>query len=132
MPGGPDGPVVRAAQCAYGHLSPAHAAVCRVCRGPVPAQPGFEVVRPLGRLRFANGEVVVLDRSLVMGRNPMVPVGYRGEQPNLLRLNDPGRICPASTPRVGLDYWHVVVNDLGSTNCTRVKLPGREPIQRRP
>ena len=133
MPGGPDGPVVRAAQCAYGHLSPAHAAICRVCRGPVPAQPGFEVVRPpLGRLRFANGEVVVLDRSLVMGRNPMVPVGYRGEQPNLLRLNDPGKDLSSQHAEVRLDYWHVVVNDLGSTNGTRVMLPGREPIQLRP
>lgn len=133
MPGGPDGPLVLAARCPYGHLSPAHAAQCRVCRHPVPPQPGFEVARPaLGRLRFSNGEVVVLDRSIIMGRNPMVPPGYTGEQPNLLKLSDPGKDISSQHAEVRLDYWHVVVNDLGSTNGTHVVLPGREPLQLRP
>ncbi len=127
------GPFVQATQCRQGHLNPAHAVVCRVCRDAIPAQDSVRVPRPpLGSLRFSNGETVVLDRTVVLGRNPVLPTGYIGEQPNLLRLNDPGKDVSSQHAEVKLDHWHVVVSDLGSTNGTVVVLPGREPVQLRP
>jgi hypothetical protein len=124
--------LVVAARCPTGHLSPAHADGCRVCHQPLPPQQPLEVPRPqLGVLRLSNGDVVALDRGAILGRNPRLPPGYSGEQPNLVRLSDPGKDISSQHVEVILDYWHVLVSDLGSTNGTEVILPGRPPIQLR-
>lgn len=126
------GPTVVAARCPAGHLSPAYAGVCRVCRQPLPPQQPFEIARPpLGVLRLSTGDTVTLDRSVIMGRNPRLPSGYKGEQPNLVKLNDPGKDVSSQHLEVSLDYWHVSVKDLGSTNGTEVILPGEAPQQLR-
>ena len=129
----PSATMVVAARCAVGHLSAAYAGVCRVCGRPLPPQQPFEVARPtLGVLRLSNGDVVTLDRGVVMGRNPRLPAGFTGEQPNLVKLNDPNKDISSQHLEVSLDYWHVLVTDLGSTNGTEVVLPGQPPVQLRP
>jgi hypothetical protein len=125
--------LVVAAHCPSGHLSPAYAADCRVCHQPLATQQPVEVPRPqLGVLRLSNGDTVPLDRGVIMGRNPRLPAGYSGEQPNLVRLSDPGKDISSQHLEVRLDYWHVLVTDLGSTNGTEVFLPGRPPVKLRP
>jgi hypothetical protein len=127
------GPIVVAARCTNGHLSPAHAGVCRVCHQPLPSQPPFEIPRPpLGVLRLSSGETITLDRGVIMGRNPRLPSDYSGEQPHLVQLNDPNRDVSGVHLEVRLDQWNVLVRDLGSTNGTEVHLPGRGPIALRP
>lgn len=129
----PNSVLVVAARCPSGHLSPAYADGCRVCHQPLPPQQPMEVARPqLGVLRLSSGDTVALDRGAVLGRNPRLPSGYSGEQPNLVRLSDPGKDISSQHLEVTLDYWHVLVTDLGSTNGTEVVLPGRPPIQLRP
>jgi hypothetical protein len=129
----PSATMVVAARCSAGHLSAAYAGVCRVCGRPLPPQQPFEVARPtLGVLRLSNGDVVTLDRGVVMGRNPRLPAGFTGEQPNLLKLADPNKDISSQHLEVSLDYWHVLVTDLGSTNGTEVVLPGQPPVQLRP
>lgn len=124
--------LVVAARCPAGHLSPAYADGCRVCHQPIPPQVPVEVPRPpLGVLRLSNGDVVTLDRGAILGRNPRLPAGYTGEQPNLVRLSDPGKDISGQHLEVRLDYWHVLVADLGSTNGTQVILPGQPPMQLR-
>lgn len=121
--------MVVAARCLEGHLSPAYAGVCRVCGAPIMAQQPVEIPRPtLGQLRLSTGGVVSLDRPLILGRNPRIPVGYTGEQPNLVRLSDPEKDVSGQHLEVSLDYWNVVVRDLGSTNGTEVTLPGEMPV----
>lgn len=128
--GSGSGPLVIAARCPQGHLSAAYAGSCRVCREPLPAQQPFEAPRPpLGVLRLSTGDVVTLDRGAVLGRSPRLPSGFVGEQPNLVRLNDPGKDVSSQHLEVSLDYWHVLVKDLGSTNGTEVILPGEAPVQ---
>lgn len=130
--GGPSDTLVVAARCPQGHLSPAYAGGCRVCGQALPAQQPFETPRPpLGVLRLSNGDVVTLDRGLIMGRNPRLPAGFSGDQPNLLKLNDPGKDISSQHLEVSLDFWHVLVKDLGSTNGTAVILPGEPPVQLR-
>ena len=125
--------LVVAARCPAGHLSPAYAGTCRVCHQPLPPQQPTEVPRPqLGILRLSNGDTVALDRGVILGRNPRLPSGYSGEQPNLVRLTDPGKDVSSQHLEVSLDYWHVLVTDLGSTNGTEVILPGRPPMKLRP
>ena len=124
---------VVAARCPSGHLSPAYAGTCRICGRPLPQQQPVEVPRPpLGVLRLSNGDTVLLDRGCILGRNPRVPVGYSGEQPNLVKLIDPDKDISGQHLEVRLEYWHVAVKDLGSTNGTQVVPPGEHPVTLRP
>ncbi len=68
---------------------------------------------------------------MILGRNPRLPAGYSGEQPNLVRLADPDKDISSQHLEVTLDYWHVLITDLGSTNGTEVILPGQPPVQLR-
>jgi pSer/pThr/pTyr-binding forkhead associated (FHA) protein len=121
--------MVVAARCGAGHLSPAYAGTCRVCGAPIPPQQPVEIPRPtLGQLRLSTGGIVPLDRPLILGRNPRIPPGYAAEQPNLVRLPDPEKDVSGQHLEVTLDYWNVLVRDLGSTNGTEVILPGAMPV----
>jgi len=121
--------LVVAVLCPDGHANPVHATTCRLCGGQLSAQQPVEVPRPsLGVLRLANGDVVALERGAVLGRNPRLPQGWTGEQPNLVRIDDPERDVSSQHLEVRLDAWHVLVRDLGSTNGTEVALPGSEPV----
>lgn len=124
---------VVAARCPDGHLSPAYAGACRVCGQPLPQQQPMEIPRPpLGVLKLSNGDVVTLDRGCVLGRNPRVPTPAAGERPNLVKLLDPDKDISGQHLEVQLEYWHVAVKDLGSTNGTQVVLPGENPVTLRP
>jgi len=124
---------VVAARCPAGHLSPAYAGNCRVCNQPLAPQQPVEIPRPpLGVLRLSNGDTVVLDRGCILGRNPRVPAGLAGEQPNLVKLIDPDKDISGQHLEVRLEYWHVAIKDLGSTNGTQVVLPGENPVTLRP
>jgi len=125
--------MVVAAKCPSGHLTPAYAGRCRVCGQPLPPQQPFEAPRPsLGTLRLSNGDLVPLERGVIMGRNPHLPPGYTGEQPNLIKLADPEKDISSQHLEVSLDFWHVLVTDLGSTNGTEVVLPGQPPVRLTP
>ncbi len=120
---------VTAIRCAQGHFNPPYAGKCRVCSAPMPPQHPTEIPRPtLGQLRLSTGGIVPLDRPAFLGRNPQVPSGYSAEQPNLVRLPDPDKDVSGQHLEVSLDYWNVLVRDLGSTNGTEVILPGEMPV----
>lgn len=115
------GQVVLAARCTQGHLSPAFADACRVCGGAIPPQEPMEVPRPaLGRLVVSTGDTVLLDRDVVLGREPRVPAGHASGMPHLLRLSDPRHEISSQHAVVSLDYWHVTLTDVGSTNGTEI------------
>lgn len=125
-------PTVLAARCPAGHLSPAHAGRCRVCQLPVSPQAPLTIARPiLGVLRFSNGDVVTLDKGVIMGRAPQVPED-RDDRPNVMQLESRNRDVSRSHVEVSIDGWHVFVEDLGSTNGTIVVLPGLPAQQLRP
>lgn len=126
--GGPEALVV-AVLCPDDHPNPVHATTCRACGAHLPAQQPVELPRPsLGVLRLDNGDVVALERGAVLGRNPRLPQGWTGEQPHLVRIDDPDRDVSSQHLEVRLDGWHVLVRDLGSTNGTEVTLPDSEPV----
>jgi len=134
------GPAVPALICPAGHANPPSEAVCRSCRAPLPADP-VVVPRPvLGVLRLSVGDVIALDRGVVMGRAPRAdaagPAGSGGspgeERPHVVKLPSADGDVSRTHVRVSLDGWHVLVTDLNSTNGTLVTLPGREPQQLRP
>lgn len=126
------GPLVLAGRCPNGHLSPPHAPYCRACRAPMPpGQDGVEIVRPpLGVLRLSTGDVVTLDRGVLLGRAPEA-VGGGEERPHLVRLVSPENDISRSHAEIVLDGWLVYVRDLNSTNGTVVTLPGQPPTRLR-
>jgi hypothetical protein len=134
------GPVVPALLCPSGHVNPPSGTVCRRCGAPLPPDP-VPVPRPvLGVLRLSLGDVIMLDRGVVMGRNPRTdfggPDGFGGsageERPHVVKLPSADGDISRTHLRVTLDGWHVLVTDLNSTNGTLVTLPGHDPRQLRP
>ena len=128
------GPVVPALLCPGGHVNPPNGAACRRCGARLPHDPVL-VPRPvLGVLRLSFGDVIMLDRDVLMGRNPRTDFsGTDGEErPHVVRLPSADGDISRTHLRVTLDGWHVLVTDLNSTNGTLVTLPGRDPQQLRP
>jgi len=133
------GPVVPALLCPNGHVNPPGGGVCRRCGAPLPHDP-VPVPRPvLGVLRLSLGDVITLDRGVLMGRNPRTDFagadGFGsagGERPHVVKLPTGDGDISRTHLRVTLDGWHVLVTDLNSTNGTLVTLPGRETLQLRP
>ncbi len=130
----PAGPVVLAVRCMSGHHNAPHATRCRVCGQDLPTQQPEPTVRPaLGVLRLSTGDVVTLDRGVLVGRAPRSPHEVdSAEAPHLLRVASPDNEISRNHVEVVLDGWHVLVRDLGSTNGTTVALPGSSPVRVRP
>lgn len=118
---------VLAVFCARGHPTPAASTECRVCHDPVPPQEPRRIPRPrLGGLRLPGGEVVALDRSVVIGRRP-APVDDQGEWPHLVAVPAEASYVSRVHLHVQLDGWLVIVRDLGSRGGTTLRVPGHAP-----
>ena len=130
----PAAPVVLAVACPEGHPSPPHADRCRTCDREIAPQEPFHTPRPpLGVLRISTGEVVRLDRGVLLGRAPHVEEGLPAdERPHLVRVGGVDRDISRTHAEVVLEGWRVLVRDLGSTNGTTVTAPGEEPERLRP
>jgi pSer/pThr/pTyr-binding forkhead associated (FHA) protein len=85
-------------------------------------------------LRLSLGDVIALDRGVVMGRSPRTDfAGLDGEErPHVVKLPSADGDISRTHLRITLDGWHVLVTDLNSTNGTLLTLPGHEPQQLRP
>ncbi len=92
---------------------------------PRPA-PGTGVERPpMGVLLFSTGERILVDRPLLLGRNPRVDHESHAEAPRLVKL--PGRGVSRRHAAITIDGWRAHIDDLGSSNGTEVTLPGLMP-----
>lgn len=122
---------VLAMSCASGHLTPADSKVCRVCRQPVAPQEPRRVPRPtLGGLRLPTGEVVPLDRGVVLGRKP-APLEASTDWPHLVHLPSDHTFVSRMHLHIELDGWNVLARDLGSRGGTMLTMPGRDPERMR-
>jgi len=117
---------VLAVSCPTGHLTPADSKVCRVCRQPVAPQEPRRVPRPtLGGLRLPTGEVVPLDRGVVLGRKP-APLEDSTDWPHLVHLPSDHTFVSRMHLHIELDGWNVLARDLDSRGGTMLTMPGRE------
>lgn len=124
-PGG--GPLVLARVCARGHASPPTSAQCPACGSALP-DVAVQVPRPrLGRLRLSTGDVIDLDESLVIGRQPSVSRVQGGVMPRLVQVASPGGDISRSHVEVRLEGWHVMLCDLKATNGTVLIREGQPP-----
>jgi hypothetical protein len=127
------GPMIAALVCPVGHANPPTDVACRWCGAPLPQEPVL-VPRPaLGVLITSLGDVITLDRDVIMGRNPSADFDHGGEErPHVVKLPSADGDISRNHLRVSLDGWHVLVTDLNSTNGTLITLPGRDAQQLRP
>ena len=122
---------VLAVSCASGHLTPPDSRMCRVCRQPVAPQEPRRVQRPpLGGLRLPTGEVVPLDRGVVLGRKP-APLEDSTDWPHLVHLPSDHTFVSRMHLHIELDGWLVLARDLDSRGGTMLTMPGRGPEQMR-
>lgn len=129
----PGGPMVLAVRCLSGHHNAPHAIRCRVCGQELPTAQPEPTPRPaLGLLRLSTGDVVTLDRGVLIGRAPRAAEETDGDGPHLVRVASPDNEISRNHVEILLDGWHVLVRDLGSTNGTTVALPGSSPVRVRP
>jgi hypothetical protein len=125
-------PTVLAVSCPLGHLTPPVSAQCRVCHQRVAPQEPRRVDRPtLGGLRLPTGEVVPLDRGVVLGRKP-APADGSTHWPHLVHLPRDHSFVSRRHLEIELDGWDVVARDLDSRGGTTIAPPGREPQRMRP
>ncbi|WP_432245842.1 FHA domain-containing protein [Arthrobacter sp. G.S.26] len=121
------GPVVLARVCAQSHANPPTSAQCAEC-GAALLPDAVQVARPrLGRMRVSTGELVDLDQSLVIGRQPSVSRVQGGVMPRLVQVASPGGDISRSHVEVRLEGWHVMLCDLKATNGTVLVREGQPP-----
>jgi hypothetical protein len=90
-------------------------------------------VEPVARLVFSSGEVVDVDRPLVVGRAPRA---RDGDAVRLVTVPSPHQEISSThleiRPGGGADHGSAVVTDLGSTNGTLLVQPGLPPEDLQP
>ena len=77
-------------------------------------------------LAFSNGERVVVDRAVLIGRNPKVAGAVDGGPPHIMKFDGPGQGLSRTHAEVRIEAGNVVIEDLQSTNGTEVQLPGQQ------
>lgn len=118
--------------CADGHPNPASRDVCGHCGVPLLGDARL-VTRPaLGRLTLSNGQVVVLDRPVVLGRRPRSTRAQSNDLPRLVAVPSPEQDISRSHVEIQLEGWHVLVCDLNTTNGTTLLRPGQPPRRLHP
>ncbi len=121
------GVMVLARLCANGHASPPTYARCAHCGQPMLGDPR-QVRRPvLGKMRISTGEVIDLDRSLVVGRQPSVSRVNGEGMPKLVQVRSQAGDISRSHVEVRLEGWDVVLIDLKATNGTVLVREGQPP-----
>ena len=83
-------------------------------------------------LVFSNGERVLIDRRVLIGRNPKVGDDIEGEMPHLMKFDGPGQGLSRTHAQISLDGGDLLLEDLESTNGTEVQLPGQQRRRVRP
>jgi hypothetical protein len=83
---------------------------------------------PVARLIFSSGEVVDVDRAVLVGRSPEARRLGGDDQSRLVSVPSPHQEISSThleiRPGAGADHGSAVVTDLGSTNGTVVVQPG--------
>ncbi|MDI3329148.1 MAG: FHA domain-containing protein [Micrococcus sp.] len=121
------GPMVLARQCSDGHANPPTSSTCTVCGQSLGGE-ARQVRRPaLGRIRMSTGEVLELDRPVVIGRQPQAHRVGSGTMPRMIQVRSPNGDISRSHCEVVLEGWHVQLRDLKATNGTVLIREGAAP-----
>ncbi len=117
---------VLGAYCVAGHFTDSRKITCLFCSGEVDLGKFGPGVRPaMGRLEFDDGQVVELDRGVLIGRRPT------GDDHHLISYPGDMLLSRIHTEVKFVD-WDVVVIDRQSANGTSLKYPDGRVVSARP
>lgn len=97
---------------------------------PVADVPARQPAR--GRVRLSTGQVVELERPVIIGRRPRSPRASGPELPTLIAVDSPQGDISRSHVEIKAEGEHVLVTDLATTNGTVLRRGGQEPVRLHP
>lgn len=86
----------------------------------------------VGRLRVSSGQVVALDRTVIIGRRPRSTRASGASLPHLIAVESPQQDISRSHLEVRPEGDTVVVIDLHTTNGSTLLRPGSDPVRLHP
>ena len=107
-------------------------------RPPIPGQEMAPSVvsQPVASLVFSTGDVVAVDRAVLVGRAPEARRFASHDQPHVVTVASPQQEISSThleiRPGAGADHGSAIVTDLGSTNGTVLAQPGLDPEELTP
>ncbi|NYE37119.1 hypothetical protein F4692_002252 [Nocardioides cavernae] len=107
-------------------------------RPPIPGQEiAPDVVsQPVAALVFSTGDVVAVDRTVLVGRAPEARRFASHDQPHVVTVPSPHQEISSThleiRPGAGADHGSAIATDLGSTNGTVLAQPGLDPEELKP
>lgn len=122
-------PLVVACLCVHGHPNPTHVQVCRTCEGAMTEQTVNIPRPPLGTLHVSTGEVITLDRDVVIGRRPSYTPQPGRPHAHVVLVPSPNQEISRTHCEIKIDGWDVRIRDLGSNNGTFLLRPGQSPVR---
>lgn len=85
-----------------------------------------------GRIRVSTGQVVALDRTVIIGRRPRSTRASGASLPHLIAVESPQQDISRSHLEVRPEGDTVVVIDLHTTNGSTLLRPGADPVRLHP
>ncbi|MFD2797435.1 FHA domain-containing protein [Promicromonospora vindobonensis] len=144
VPANPNAPRILAVTCENGHPNPTARENCRECGSALSAEAELAVRPSLGRMVVTSGaatagaagvrggQVVELDRPVIVGRRPRTNNTSADQMPRLVTVSSPQQDISRSHTEISLEDWHVLVTDLATTNGTTLLRPGQPPRRLHP
>jgi hypothetical protein len=94
------------------------------------------VSQPVASLVFSTGDVVAVDRTVLVGRAPDARRFASPDQPHVVTVPSPHQEISSThlevRPGAGADHGSAIATDLGSTNGTVLAQPGLDPEELKP
>ncbi|CAL4858578.1 FHA domain-containing protein [Microbacterium sp. MM2322] len=85
-----------------------------------------------GRIRLADGRVVELERTVIVGRRPRSTRPAENELPTLVAVDGPQHDISRNHVEIRAEGEHVLAVDLASTNGTVLLRGGHDPVRLHP
>ena len=85
-----------------------------------------------GRIRVSTGQVVTLDRTVIIGRRPRSTRASGADLPHLIAVESPQQDISRSHLEIRPEGDTVVVVDLRTTNGSTLLRPGADPLRLHP
>lgn len=131
---------VLALACPQGHPNPPTRQQCRTCGAALDGDPRLAPRPALGRVLVASpaagagyeDQTVELDRDVVVGRRPRTSTTSAERMPRMVAVPSPQKDISRSHVQVTLEEWHVLVEDLATTNGTVLLRAGQKPRRLHP
>jgi hypothetical protein len=85
-----------------------------------------------GRIRMSTGQVIPLDRTVVIGRRPRSTRVSGTDLPHLVAVDSPQQDISRSHVELRAEGESIVATDLRTTNGTTLLRPGTDPVRLHP